>query len=270
MRRVMLLVMMVTCVAAAIPVHAQQAPPQPPRSVFSTQDAVFLGVLVGGTGLLVLVDRPIAEKFQDEPFRSGTRDLATVADNFRASSTKALAVAGVSAYAVGRVTGVRSLASVGVHGLEAGALAQALGYVMKGGVGRARPRVDITDPTNFDPGAGFDSTAYGSFPSGFALLGFTAASVLTAESATWHPHAQKVVGPLTYGAATLVGFNRLYDNKHWMSDVFFAAGLGVFIGRKVVSLNRDHPTNFIDRVLLPRAALGEDGGVRLGWLVPLD
>jgi membrane-associated phospholipid phosphatase len=267
MRR-MLLAVLVCVQVTSTPLVAQQDPPaQPGASFFSLNDAAFLGIVLGGTGLLVLADRSIAEKFQDESFRGDTRDLATMASNFRSSSWKGLLIAGVSSYAVGRVTGVRQIADVGLHGLEAGLLAQGLGYVMKGAIGRARPRVDITDPTRFYYARGFDDSAYGSFPSGYALLTFTAASALTSESATWHRKAPWIVAPITYGAASMVGFNRLYDNKHWISDVFFAAGIGAFIGHKVVSLNHGHANHFVDRVLLPTASLSEDGGIRLGWVV---
>ena len=46
-----------------------------------------------------------------------------------------------------------------------------------------------------------------------------------------------MVSLLSYGLAGLAGLSRIYDNKHWASDVFLGAALGTVIGKAVVKLN---------------------------------
>jgi membrane-associated phospholipid phosphatase len=42
---------------------------------------------------------------------------------------------------------------------------------------------------------------------------------------------------LSYGLASIAGFSRIYDDKHWTSDVFLGAALGTAVGKAVVKLN---------------------------------
>ncbi len=53
-----------------------------------------------------------------------------------------------------------------------------------------------------------------------------------------------------YGGASLVALSRMYDDKHWASDVIVGAMIGQFAGRKVVRYHHSHPENKIDRWLL--------------------
>ena len=41
----------------------------------------------------------------------------------------------------------------------------------------------------------------------------------------------KNIGLISYGLATLVAVSRMNDNKHYLSDVIFGAGLGTAVGR---------------------------------------
>jgi len=53
-----------------------------------------------------------------------------------------------------------------------------------------------------------------------------------------------------YGGAAAVGVSRMYNNRHWASDVILGAALGTFAGTKVVRYHATHPGNRIDKWLI--------------------
>ncbi|MCF6170776.1 MAG: phosphatase PAP2 family protein [Bacteroidales bacterium] len=77
----------------------------------------------------------------------------------------------------------------------------------------------------------FKGWEYTSFPSGHTSTAFALASFFSSvyKDKIW-------VGILSYGIATGVGLSRVYDNKHWASDVLAGAALGYAIGKTVFFL----------------------------------
>jgi membrane-associated phospholipid phosphatase len=68
-----------------------------------------------------------------------------------------------------------------------------------------------------------------------------------------------------YGAATLVGLSRMYNNAHWASDVAVGAAIGTFAGIKIVRYNHGHTDNFVDRFFLGAMVKpAQNGGAELG------
>jgi len=54
-----------------------------------------------------------------------------------------------------------------------------------------------------------------------------------------------------YGGAAVVGWSRMFDNKHWASDVITGSAIGTFAGLKVVHFNHyTKPNNWINRTFL--------------------
>lgn len=68
-----------------------------------------------------------------------------------------------------------------------------------------------------------DSSAYTSFPSGHTAQAFAAAALLSEEFG----YRYKWVPYLSYGLASTVGVIRMANNKHYLSDVLVAAGMGI-------------------------------------------
>jgi hypothetical protein len=67
-----------------------------------------------------------------------------------------------------------------------------------------------------------------------------------------------------YGGATLIAASRMYNNKHWASDVLTGALIGSFAGRKVVRYHHSHPGNRIDDWFLSGSiSHAENGGLAL-------
>ena len=103
-----------------------------------------------------------------------------------------------------------------------------------------------------------------------AAAGFAAAAAVVSETDRWWPEATIYVAPLMYGGAALIGVSRMYNNKHWASDVVMGAAIGTFAGLKVVRYHHSHPDNKIDEWLLGVTIRpGPDGGNTFRfWAVP--
>ncbi|MFZ2948890.1 MAG: phosphatase PAP2 family protein [Desulfuromonadaceae bacterium] len=102
----------------------------------------------------------------------------------------------------------------------------AITMVLKQATQRFRPSSGETSTTWDGPGLKSNDP---SFPSIHAQTAFSVASVIAEEYG-----ANPFVPPIAYGLATLTGFARIYDNKHWASDVFFGGAIGYFVGKTVV------------------------------------
>lgn len=102
--------------------------------------------------------------------------------------------------------------------------------ILKHSFQRHRPNTGDSFDT-FD-GPSFSSN-HESFPSGHTSLAFSVATPIATEYKD-----NILIPPLAYGLASLVGWSRMNDNKHWASDVFVGASLGYFTGKAVCKLNR--------------------------------
>lgn len=69
---------------------------------------------------------------------------------------------------------------------------------------------------------------YTSFTSGHAVSVFAMAAVIASEYADYWP-----VPLLSYGLAGAVAASRIYDNKHWASDVLVGAAFGYAMGKLI-------------------------------------
>ncbi|QNR86018.1 phosphatase PAP2 family protein [Pedobacter riviphilus] len=80
-------------------------------------------------------------------------------------------------------------------------------HFVKRGIGRERP----------------DGSGFNSFPSGHTASAFMAAEFLHQEYKDVNPW----IGYAGYFVATATGTLRMYNNKHWFSDVVAGAGFGI-------------------------------------------
>lgn len=93
---------------------------------------------------------------------------------------------------------------------------EAIVYPTKNIAGRLRP----------------DGSSYVSFPSGHTATAFACAHMLQKEYGDLSPWIS-VAG---YSMATVTGMTRILNNRHWLSDVLFGAGIGIIsteLGYKV-------------------------------------
>jgi membrane-associated phospholipid phosphatase len=147
---------------------------------------------------------------------------------------------------------------------------EAVAVLLKGLAGRQRPYVKPRDSNSYKLFRGFGrADGYRSFPSGHSTAAFAVAAAVTSETSRWWPHTRWIVGPALYGGAALAGVSRMYNNRHWASDVLVGAGIGTFAGLKVVRYQHSHPGNRVDRWLLAGSLTpAPDGGHALRWSLP--
>jgi membrane-associated phospholipid phosphatase len=143
--------------------------------------------------------------------------------------------------------------------------------------------VNVNNPDDFQFFRGFHdgNGPFVSFPSGHAAASFAVAAVITGEVDRWHPGMARIVGPIAYGGAGLVGLARMYQNVHWASDLPLAAAIGTWSGLTVIA--RTHakrqradaethdPSDGLIDVLRSTSLVPIAGrGVGLSWSMPLE
>jgi membrane-associated phospholipid phosphatase len=235
------------------------------KKLFTHRDAVIAGAFTATTLLLIPLDRQLAHELQD-PSVQANKFFKDAAYGFSYIASPGAYYIGGGLYLAGRVAKKPRVADLGWHGTEAVLLGEATSMLIKGTLGRARPFVSIDDPRDFKFGRGFGKGQWRSFPSGHATTAFAAAAAVTDETTLWWPNSTWIVGPVMYGGATMVALSRMYNNRHWASDVAVGALIGTFSGKKVVLASHSNPGNVIDRVMLGGfIAPSEFGELKIGW-----
>jgi membrane-associated phospholipid phosphatase len=222
----------------------------PDRQLFHRSDLYVMGGFALGTIALFPLDEHLAQEFRKDNLVSN-KTLRNLSTNVRFFGGPGPFIIGGTVYLGGRLFRVRRAAELGLHGTEAVLVGLSTAGVLKLVLGRARPYlVGDTLPHNFKFGRGWKSEDYKSFPSGHATAAFSAAAAVTAEASEWWPQHTLLIGAVMYGGASMVGLSRMYDDKHWASDVLVGAAVGTFAGLKTVRFNHTHSGNRLDRWLI--------------------
>jgi membrane-associated phospholipid phosphatase len=205
--------------SAALPavLGAQQLEPQPADS-FPKETSIrwYHGAAVlGGVSALMLLDGSVRHAVQGHRTSSGDR-LAETVRHFGQPEVYGTVTAGL--LVAGGLTHNPRLTRIGTR--LAGALAVAAGVSngVKLVTGRSRPDNLSLDNDSDDFGL-FSGNA--SWPSGHTAMAFAFATALGDEI------HQPVARYGLLAAATAVGWSRINDNRHWLSDVAAGAVLGV-------------------------------------------
>ncbi len=263
-RRSVLLVALL--MGGAMPARAQADSSRARVSLFTYQDA-FLATGVVVAGLLAQpLDDHFATRLQDSSTQAN-RKLQRLSTFVRTTADPGSAIIGISMYAVGRLARNDRMAALGLHGSEALIIGEGVAVAIKGVFGRQRPHVQPRNSHSYQLFRGLSGDdKYRSFPSGHSVAAFAAAAAVTSETTNWWPSWRVPIGAAMYGGAALVGVSRMYDNRHWASDVIIGAGIGTFAGLKVVRFNHSNSGNRVDRFFLAGSLTPtSDGGHALRW-----
>lgn len=163
----------------------------------------------GGTYLIYKNDNHIHDWFNDRHSNSGNRI---------ASFGKAVPLAGVAYMGGTYFLGNEKQKQVSKIGLESAVSTLVITETLKNIVSRDRPGNKGND----------------SFPSNHTAIAFSLATVISHEYKD-----DKRAGSVAYGLATVTGLSRLYDNRHWASDVVAGGLIGYYTAKTIIKLNRD-------------------------------
>jgi membrane-associated phospholipid phosphatase len=253
-------------VTAMEPVAAQADSSKSFGPLFTHADALLAATVVIGTLLAQRTDDHYAARLQDSSTQANKK-LQALATFVRTTAAPGALYIGTSMYAIGRITKEEHMAELGLHGTEALLVGELTGLVLKGFIGRQRPYVQPRNPHSYGFMRGFGGgDQYRSFPSGHSVAAFAAAAAVTSQTSEWWPSSRWVIGTAMYGGAALTGVSRMYNNRHWASDVVMGAGIGTFAGLKVVRFNSSHQGNKLDTWLLAGSLIPtDDGGHTVRW-----
>jgi membrane-associated phospholipid phosphatase len=195
------------------------APRQVARVSLLTRDDLWLAA---GASALVLAAARIDGAAREEALESRGRFSNGVASGAQLfGNVLEVAPAVGVAYAAGLALHRRGLSNASVRVGKAVLVSGLLAVALKRAVGRARPFQAAADADLLKPFSRFDS-----FPSGHTTTAFAAAAAIDQSTdARWVPW-------VAYPLAALVGWSRVHDDKHWISDVLAGAALGTWSGYK--------------------------------------
>ena len=154
-----------------------------------------------------------------------TDDISRVTTPFGLGYAWGVAGAMLAAGLIAKEPGLRD---TGRDAIEAAVFAGLMTAILKPVVGRERP--DQSDGRTIFHGF---TTRYESLPSGHATIAWAVASVVAMRTDGW------IVPTVAYTLATMVAFDRVNDQKHFPSDVFMGAAIGMSVGRFVVGRHRE-------------------------------
>jgi membrane-associated phospholipid phosphatase len=252
--------------SAFVSARAQSDTTGRPIGLFTYRDIILAGAVTIGALLVRPLDEHVARLLRDSSTQSNEK-LHKLATFVRTTAAPGSYIIGTSMYVTGRVAKNEHLAQLGLYGTESLIVGEIVGGVLKGFVGRQRPYVEPQDPHSFGFLRGFGGgDQYHSFPSGHSLAAFAAAAAVSSQTSEWWPNTRWIIGPTLFSGAALVGLSRIYDNKHWATDVIVGAGLGTFAGLKVIRYHDIHSgTRFENWLIGGRIVPTGDGGHSLHW-----
>jgi hypothetical protein len=109
-----------------------------------------------------------------------------------------------------------------------------------------------------------DTGAPNSFPSGHTAQAFAAATFMIKE----YGHKSVLYSVGAYSLATCIGALRVLNNRHWLSDVWVGAGIGIFSTNIAYLTHQYKWGGKKNRLVLLPAYSNKSGGIYLSYTFP--
>jgi membrane-associated phospholipid phosphatase len=192
------------------------------------KDFVKLGVVLGTAGGLLAVDYEVKHLF----LRNHTNFWNSVTGQIEpfGNAYSPYLVGGM--YVAGVITHNRKLEHTSLMTAKSLLISTLIYTFAKSVVRRGRPTY-YDDPLVFNAPFSMDKY-HTSFPSGHMLTVTSVATALAEAYGEEHPWVPWV----TYSIAILTGTTRLYQERHWGSDVWLGASLGYFVTKGIFKRQR--------------------------------
>ena len=187
-------------------------------------DWTTASIVAGVTGVFFVLDDDINEEVKNTR-SSNTDSIADVFEPFGDSAFTLPSMLGF--YIYGNFWENEKVERTALLAVESFLVTSLFTGVLKVVMGRTRPFEGVSADEFKGP-----SGSNNAFPSGHTSSVFAIATVVANE----YEHIP-LIAPLSYGIATMTGYSRLNDNKHWASDVVFGAALGYFTSKTILKLH---------------------------------
>lgn len=184
---------------------------------YNSRDAIIAGAVLTTTALLFTVDEKSRTYFhkQSSDFNDNLKDVG----NFYGTIYPTL-IAGGGLYVVGLFEGNYNIRITGRMVFESVAIAGLITTMTKSLLGRHRPYTNDGSTKFEGPTVNAD---YLSLPSGHATVAFALSTTL----ANRFHNTYASIG--LYTLAGITSLARIYDDKHWASDVVLGSAIGYFV-----------------------------------------
>lgn len=176
-------------------------------------------------------DRELSDFVQDHKGFAG-KPVRTFAEAF---GSKIPFVTMGLGYVIGVVTENDEVKSFVKIAVESAVITNLITTAIKRSTNRARPEMSEDPYTSSQTNNILDS----SFPSAHTANAFSFATIIAEKS----KNESVLIPILAYTAATLTAWERIYDNKHWTSDVIIGGLIGHLVAKSV--LNKEHSNQHI-------------------------
>jgi hypothetical protein len=190
------------------------------------KDFVYAGSVIGGTVIISTLDKNVRNEVSHFTNNDYNHDFWDIPTAYGYAPYQVIFSAGL--YTTGlfiRDSEIRKTGRMLVQSLVySGTISIGLKYAL----GRTRPYASGTDG-QYDFKWFETNQDYQSFPSGHMLCAMSTSTVLAEKINTWWARA------VLYPLALMTGYARIYNDKHWLSDVVFSAALGYGTGRFVIN-----------------------------------
>ncbi len=187
-------------------------------------DWITASIVAGVTGVFFVLDEDINEEVKNS--RSSTTD--SISDVFEPFGNAAFTLpAMIGFYIYGNFWENEKAERTALLAVESFLVTSLFTGAIKVVMGRTRPFDGVSADEFKGP-----SASNNAFPSGHTSSVFAIATVVANE----YEHIP-LIAPLSYGIATMTGYSRLNDNKHWASDVVLGAALGYFTSKTILKLH---------------------------------